>query len=204
MALIALAPLLLAVAVLIKLDSPGPVLFRQTRWGKDCSKIRVYKFRSMRTDLGDSTGVAQTIKNDPRITKLGAILRKTNIDELPQLLNVLKGDMSFALQWAHLALRRVHLALRMAGGIERALAATDFFEWIELSGRLRCCLLRRLLWSWLLAVTALFTAITLTFTSLTFACRRMHQPFDPCLEPFDRTVERVQRGRLAATGWRGS
>ena len=94
MALIALAPLLLAVAVLIKLDSPGPVLFRQTRWGKNCSKIRVYKFRSMRTDLGDATGVAQTVKNDPRITKIGAILRKTNIDELPQLLNVLKGDMS--------------------------------------------------------------------------------------------------------------
>jgi lipopolysaccharide/colanic/teichoic acid biosynthesis glycosyltransferase len=57
-------------------------------------KIRVYKFRSMRTDLCDATGVAQTVKNDPRVTKMGAILRKTNIDELPQLINVLKGDMS--------------------------------------------------------------------------------------------------------------
>lgn len=93
-ALIILLPLFLAVALLIRLDSPGPVLFTQVRWGKDCRKIRVFKFRSMRTDLCDATGVQQTVKGDPRITRIGAILRKTNIDELPQLLNVLFGDMS--------------------------------------------------------------------------------------------------------------
>lgn len=93
-ALAILAPFLLVVALLIKLDSPGPVLFKQTRWGKDCRAIRVYKFRSMRTDMCDLTGVAQTVANDPRITRIGAVLRRTNIDELPQLLNVLKGDMS--------------------------------------------------------------------------------------------------------------
>lgn len=93
-ALIVLMPLLLVVALLIRLDSRGAALFTQVRWGKDCSKIRVYKFRSMRTDLGDSSGVAQTVKDDPRITRIGAIIRKTNIDELPQLINVLKGDMS--------------------------------------------------------------------------------------------------------------
>jgi len=93
-ALVVLSPVLLLVALLIRLDSPGPALFNQVRWGKDCRKIRVYKFRSMRTDLGDATGVAQTVQNDPRITRIGAIIRKTNIDELPQLLNVLKGDMS--------------------------------------------------------------------------------------------------------------
>ena len=93
-ALIVLSPVLLLVALLIRLDSAGPALFNQVRWGKDCGKIRVYKFRSMRTDLGDATGVAQTVQNDPRITRIGAIIRKTNIDELPQLLNVLKGDMS--------------------------------------------------------------------------------------------------------------
>jgi lipopolysaccharide/colanic/teichoic acid biosynthesis glycosyltransferase len=93
-ALIVLSPVLLLVALLIRLDSAGPALFTQVRWGKDCGKIRVYKFRSMRTDLGDATGVAQTVQNDPRITRIGAIIRKTNIDELPQLLNVLKGDMS--------------------------------------------------------------------------------------------------------------
>ncbi|MEQ1404285.1 sugar transferase [Neorhizobium sp. Rsf11] len=93
-ALVMLLPLMAVVALLIRLDSPGPALFTQVRWGKDCRKIRVYKFRSMRTDLGDTTGVAQTIKDDPRITRVGAVIRKTNIDELPQLLNVLKGDMS--------------------------------------------------------------------------------------------------------------
>lgn len=93
-ALIMLLPLLSAVAMLIRLDSPGPALFTQSRWGKDGRKIRVYKFRSMRTDLGDATGVAQTVMNDPRVTRIGAIIRKTNVDELPQLLNVLKGDMS--------------------------------------------------------------------------------------------------------------
>ncbi|MBO3761983.1 sugar transferase [Ciceribacter sp. L1K23] len=94
LALLLLLPFFLTVALLIKLDSPGPVLFRQHRWGKGCKTIRVYKFRSMRTDLCDTTGVAQTVKNDPRVTRMGAILRKTNIDELPQLFNVLMGDMS--------------------------------------------------------------------------------------------------------------
>lgn len=93
-ALVALAPVLATVALLVKLDSKGPVLFSQVRWGMNGRKIRVYKFRSMRTELGDATGVAQTVKNDPRITRIGAILRRTNIDELPQLINVLKGDMS--------------------------------------------------------------------------------------------------------------
>jgi lipopolysaccharide/colanic/teichoic acid biosynthesis glycosyltransferase len=93
-ALIALSPVLLTVAALVRIDSPGPVLFSQVRWGQNGQKIRVYKFRSMRTDLCDATGVAQTVKNDPRITRVGAILRRTNIDELPQLINVLGGDMS--------------------------------------------------------------------------------------------------------------
>lgn len=93
-ALVALAPVLLTVAVLVKFDSKGPVLFSQVRWGMNGRKIRVYKFRSMRNELGDATGVAQTVKNDPRITRIGAVLRRTNIDELPQLINVLKGDMS--------------------------------------------------------------------------------------------------------------
>ncbi|MDO5894502.1 sugar transferase [Agrobacterium sp. Azo12] len=93
-ALLMLSPLFGVVALLVKLDSKGPVFFSQIRWGMNGEKIRVYKFRSMRTDLCDATGVAQTVKNDPRVTKMGAILRKTNIDELPQLINVLKGDMS--------------------------------------------------------------------------------------------------------------
>lgn len=93
-ALVVLLPLLLVLALLIKLDSGGPVLFRQLRWGLNGKRIKVYKFRSMRAELGDPSGVRQTVRGDPRVTRLGAILRRTNLDELPQLLNVLKGDMS--------------------------------------------------------------------------------------------------------------
>jgi lipopolysaccharide/colanic/teichoic acid biosynthesis glycosyltransferase len=93
-ALIMLSPLMLVVALLIKIDSRGPVFFHQQRWGLGLSTINVIKFRSMRTDLCDSSGVEQTVENDPRITRIGRIIRKTNIDELPQLLNVLRGEMS--------------------------------------------------------------------------------------------------------------
>lgn len=92
--LIILLPLFLLIAALIKIESRGPVFFTQQRWGMGGRKITVYKFRSMRTDLCDPTGVQQTVQNDPRITPFGAFLRKSNFDELPQLLNVLMGDMS--------------------------------------------------------------------------------------------------------------
>ena len=95
MALLLLSPLLIFCAIAIKLESPGPVFFRQLRWGKDGKKINVYKFRSMRTDLCDATGVAQTTKNDPRVTRVGRFIRKTSLDELPQLFNVVfKGNLS--------------------------------------------------------------------------------------------------------------
>ncbi|WP_409527161.1 sugar transferase [Rhizobium sp. BK377] len=93
-ALVILFPVLLTIALFIVIDDGGPVFFRQIRWGLKGSKITVYKFRSMRVDLCDPTGVEQTVKGDRRVTRIGAFLRKTNIDELPQLLNVIKGDMS--------------------------------------------------------------------------------------------------------------
>ncbi|WP_438751562.1 sugar transferase [Pararhizobium sp. O133] len=92
--LLVLSPLMLLVAILIKLESKGPVFFRQLRTGINETPFEILKFRSMYTDLCDNSGVRQTIDNDPRITPLGRILRKTNLDELPQLLNVLIGDMS--------------------------------------------------------------------------------------------------------------
>lgn len=92
-ALIALAPLFALVAVAIKLDSPGPVFFRQTRHGFNKQPFRIVKFRSMST-LEDGVAVRQATSNDPRITRVGRILRKFNIDELPQLVNVLRGEMS--------------------------------------------------------------------------------------------------------------
>ncbi|MDP9574142.1 sugar transferase [Agrobacterium tumefaciens] len=94
LALIVLAPLLLTVFCLIRCESPGGALFTQTRWGMNGKKIKVYKFRSMYTDKGDPSGVAQTVVGDPRITKVGRYLRRFNVDELPQLINVIRGDMS--------------------------------------------------------------------------------------------------------------
>lgn len=93
-ALIVLAIPLAVVAIMIKLDSPGPVLFRQQRLGQANRRFEMLKFRSMRVEGSDSEGERSTQRNDPRITKLGAFLRRTSIDELPQLLNVLRGSMS--------------------------------------------------------------------------------------------------------------
>jgi Undecaprenyl-phosphate glucose phosphotransferase len=87
-------PLLLIVAVLIKLDTPGPVLFRQTRHGYNNDPISVLKFRSMTTFDDSRDPFRQATRNDPRVTRVGRILRRTNIDELPQLINVLRGEMS--------------------------------------------------------------------------------------------------------------
>ena len=92
-ALIALSPLLLLIALLVKLGSPGPALFTQRRYGLDGGEIAVYKFRSMRV-AEDGEHIRQAQRNDERITRLGAILRRTSLDELPQLVNVLQGRMS--------------------------------------------------------------------------------------------------------------
>jgi Undecaprenyl-phosphate glucose phosphotransferase len=92
--MIVLSPALLAVAVAIKLDSKGPVLFRQNRYGFGDRVIQVYKFRTMKAELADSNGEKQTEINDPRITRVGAVLRRWSLDELPQLLNVLRGELS--------------------------------------------------------------------------------------------------------------
>jgi len=91
--LVLCAPLFLLIAILIKLDSAGPVFFIQRRYGIDGKEITVWKFRTMNV-LDDGGVVIQAKKNDPRVTKLGSFLRKTSIDELPQLFNVLLGTMS--------------------------------------------------------------------------------------------------------------
>ncbi len=93
MALALLSPLLLAVAAVVKLSSPGPVFFAQQRMGRDFRPFFIYKFRSMTQDAPRRGGPI-TFGDDPRITPAGRVLRKTKIDELPQLFNVLKGDMS--------------------------------------------------------------------------------------------------------------
>jgi putative colanic acid biosynthesis UDP-glucose lipid carrier transferase len=91
--IVTISPVLLAIAIGVKLSSPGPVLFRQRRNGLDGEEIIVYKFRSMRS-LDDGAVVRQATKDDPRITPFGAFLRRTSLDELPQFFNVLQGRMS--------------------------------------------------------------------------------------------------------------
>jgi putative colanic acid biosynthesis UDP-glucose lipid carrier transferase len=91
--LVLISPLMLAIAVGVKLSSPGPILFKQRRYGVDGRKIVVYKFRSM-TVAEDGDVVKQATKNDARVTRFGAFLRRTSLDELPQFVNVLQGRMS--------------------------------------------------------------------------------------------------------------
>jgi sugar transferase EpsL len=86
-------PILLIIAVAIKLDSKGPVVFSQRRLGKDGREFNMYKFRSMVVDA-EKSGVYSD-NSDPRVTRVGKILRRTSLDELPQCVNILKGDMSF-------------------------------------------------------------------------------------------------------------
>ena len=89
-----LLPFFALVGILIKLDSKGPVFFRQERIGLGNRPFMIWKFRTMRTEMCDAQGVRSTARNDDRITRIGALLRKTSIDELPQIINVVIGDMS--------------------------------------------------------------------------------------------------------------
>jgi Undecaprenyl-phosphate glucose phosphotransferase len=94
LALMAALPIGLMVALAVKLDSPGPVFFRQKRHGFNNEEIWVLKFRSMRHECADATAARQVTKDDDRVTRVGRVIRKLSLDELPQLINVLKGEMS--------------------------------------------------------------------------------------------------------------
>lgn len=93
-ALVILGPLMLVVAIAIKFDSRGPILFKQPRVGRNNVMFEIFKFRSMREERSDRDGKRSTGRDDERISRVGRFIRKTSIDELPQLLNVVKGDMS--------------------------------------------------------------------------------------------------------------
>jgi sugar transferase (PEP-CTERM system associated) len=93
--LILSAPIALLTAILIKLDSPGPVLYRQERVGQDGARFVLLKFRSMTVDAESEQGPVWASVNDPRVTRVGRVIRKLRIDEIPQMINVLKGEMSF-------------------------------------------------------------------------------------------------------------
>jgi exopolysaccharide biosynthesis polyprenyl glycosylphosphotransferase len=88
------APVMAVVALAVRLDSRGPILFRQRRYGFNNQLIEVYKFRSMYVDQSDATASRLVTRDDPRVTRVGRFIRKTSLDELPQLFNVLLGEMS--------------------------------------------------------------------------------------------------------------
>jgi Undecaprenyl-phosphate glucose phosphotransferase len=93
-AIVALSPVMLATALAVKLESKGPVIFRQKRYGFNNELVEVFKFRSMYTDMSDAAAAKLVTKDDPRVTRVGRFIRKTSLDELPQLFNVLTGTLS--------------------------------------------------------------------------------------------------------------
>jgi Undecaprenyl-phosphate glucose phosphotransferase len=94
LALLGLAPVMALVALAIKLDSRGPVLFRQKRYGFNNELIEVFKFRSMFVEAADANAARLVTRSDPRVTRVGRFIRKTSLDELPQLFNVIRGELS--------------------------------------------------------------------------------------------------------------
>ena len=118
-ALVILAPLMLSIAALIKLTSPGPVLFRQLRHGIDGKLFPVLKFRSMQLHEEASNKLTQATKQDDRITPIGRFIRKTSIDELPQLLNVLAGDMSIVGPRPHAAVHNEYYSNKIQAYMTR-------------------------------------------------------------------------------------
>jgi Undecaprenyl-phosphate glucose phosphotransferase len=106
--LVLISPLLALVALAVKLDSPGPVFFRQRRYGYNNQMIEVFKFRTMYTDQCDAAGENVVKRGDSRVTRLGGFLRKTSLDELPQIINVLRGEMSIVGPRPHQAALKIN------------------------------------------------------------------------------------------------
>lgn len=131
-ALIVLSPLFLIIAIFIKLESKGPVFFKQERVGKDNVNFMIYKFRSMRTDTPD---VATHLLDDPEIfiTKVGKFLRKTSLDELPQFINIIKGEMLFVGPRPALYNQYDLNELRTEKGVHKLLPGVT--GWAQVNGR---------------------------------------------------------------------
>ena len=129
-----LSPLLLLIGLAIRLDSAGPVLFRQKRYGFNNQEIVVYKFRTMRHDRPREQGVPQARKNDPRVTRVGRILRCTSLDELPQLFNVLRGDMSMVGPRPHAVAHNEQYAELIGGYHGRHKVKPGITGWAQING----------------------------------------------------------------------
>lgn len=133
-ALIGLSPLLIAIAIAVKLSSRGPVLFKQKRKSTDGRIFTIYKFRSMRTHAEAAGVVTQAKRNDPRITRVGAFLRRTSLDELPQFFNVLRGDMSVVGPRPHAIEHDDQYQKLVSGYIHRYRVKPGITGWAQVNG----------------------------------------------------------------------
>lgn len=131
--LLLLSPLLVAIAVAVRLESPGPALFRQTRYGLRGEPFSCLKFRTMRVQENGAV-VVQAQRKDPRITRIGALLRKTNLDELPQLLNVIQGEMSLVGPRPHAAAHNEHYRGRVQAYMRRHALRPGITGWAQVLG----------------------------------------------------------------------
>jgi putative colanic acid biosynthesis UDP-glucose lipid carrier transferase len=128
-----LSPVLLAIALAIKFESRGPIIFKQRRYGLNGDEMRVYKFRSM-TVVDDGAEIVQAQRNDPRITKLGAFLRRTSLDELPQFINVLQGKMSIVGPRPHAVAHNELYRTKIKGYMLRHKARPGITGWAQIHG----------------------------------------------------------------------
>ena len=132
-ALMTLAPLLALIAILIRFDSTGPALFRQTRTGLNGRQFRIYKFRTMRVQE-DGAVIRQATEGDPRVTRIGALLRKTSLDELPQLLNVLLGDMALVGPRPHALAHDTYYGADIPAYNQRFAVKPGITGWAQING----------------------------------------------------------------------
>ena len=128
-----ISPIMVAIALLVKWDSPGPVLFRQRRYGLDGKEIMVYKFRSM-TVMEDGAKVVQATRDDKRITRVGAFLRRTSLDELPQFINVLQGRMSIVGPRPHAVAHNEEYRKLIKGYMVRHKVRPGITGWAQVNG----------------------------------------------------------------------
>ena len=131
--LVLIAPLLIAIAILIKLDSPGPALFRQKRLGLNGRPFGIFKFRTMNV-VEDDQAVVQAIPGDTRVTRIGAFLRASSIDELPQLLNVILGHMSLVGPRPHAIAHDLYYAARIPEYTQRQSVKPGITGWAQVNG----------------------------------------------------------------------
>ncbi|WP_312454352.1 undecaprenyl-phosphate glucose phosphotransferase [Pseudescherichia sp.] len=131
--LLMISPVLLSIAAAVKLTSPGPVIFRQTRYGMDGKPIMVWKFRSMKVMENDSV-VTQATQNDPRVTRVGNFLRRTSLDELPQFINVLTGGMSIVGPRPHAVAHNEQYRTLIQGYMLRHKVKPGITGWAQING----------------------------------------------------------------------